>query len=517
MENNTKKVALIILDGWGVTEPSNGNAIYKAKTPTVNMIEKTYFSTTLQASGIAVGLPWGREGNSEVGHINLGAGRIVYQYLPRIVSSIRDGSFFKNEALLRAIKFVKRNDSTLHLMGLVSSGSVHSYIDHLYGLLELAKKKDVKKVVLHVFTDGKDGEPNEGAEFIQKLQDRLKKENLGKIGTIIGRAYAMDRNNKWDFTQKTYELLTNGIGEKITNIYEYLKNSYATDKTDMTIDPAVVYENGSPIGLIKSQDALIFFNFREDSARQLTRAFVLSDDEFDKFPRKKIQSLYFVGMTQYEIGLPFETAFLPPIIKMPLAEVLSKNKKKQLHIAETEKYAHVTYFFNGENEKRYEGEERMLCSSTGTPHYDKFPEMQADSIAQKFYENIDKYDFFLLNFANADMLAHSGNIKATIRGIEIIDANLSGILQVAQDKNITIIITSDHGNAEEMLNLKTGEIITSHSKNPVPIYIVGEKYTTDSIPLYKKVASGVLADVAPTILKIMGLNIPPEMTGKPLI
>ena len=514
------KTILIILDGWGIAEPSKGNAVYSAKTPTIDSIENTYFSASLQASGIATGLPWGKEGNSEAGHMNIGAGRIIYQYLPRIVSTIRDESFFKNKTLLSAADFVKKNNSTLHLMGLVSSGAVHAYIDNLYGLIEFAKRSEIKKVVIHVFTDGKDAaEPEEGADFIKTLQERLKTENIAKIGTIIGRAYAMDRNNKWELIQKTYNLLTQGVGEKITDPVEYIRNSYKNGKTDFDIEPAVVYENQNPVGLIGENDALVFTHFREDSARQLTRAFVTASEEFSEFERKKISNLYFISMTKYEENLPVEILFPPLIIKISLAEVLAKNNKTQLHIAETEKYAHITYFFNGENEKRYGGEERILVPSTGTPHYNKNPEMQAYNISQKLYENIDKYDFFLLNFANADMLAHTGDFKATVLGIEAIDANLARILNVIKDKDIDLFITADHGHAENMLNLKTGEVSLSHTINPVPFYAIGKKFQNkhNLVPLYQRGPIGILADVAPTILKNMDLQIPPEMTGKPLI
>lgn len=518
MLQKNKKVILVILDGWGVAKPSRGNIIYQANTPTINIIEKSYFAVSLQASGIGVGLPWGRKGNSEVGHINLGAGKIIYQYLPRIITAIRDGSFFKNKALLGAVKFVQRNNSTLHIMGLISSGSVHSYIDHLYALLDLAKQHSLDKVVLHIFTDGKDSYPNEALKFIQNLEIRIKKQKLASIGSIIGRAYAMDRNNKWDLTQKTYDLIVNGKGIKIKNPTQFLKKSYQAGQTDFDIEPAVVIKNGSPVGLIKKGDALIFFNFREDSARQITKAFVLSDEEFNYFPRKKISNLYFVGMTKYQDNLPIEVAFQPPIITNPLTNILSNLGKTQLHIAETEKYAHITFFFNGENEIAYAGEKRILIPSIGTPHYENVPEMQAYNITQKLLENIESYDFFLINYANADMLAHTGNIEATIRGVEIIDANMSSLLEAAKNMDITLIITSDHGNAEEMIELKTGRIKTSHSINPVPLYIVDKNYTSKNYkPLYEQEPMGVLADVAPTILKIMGIPIPKEMTGHPLI
>jgi len=519
-DNANKKSILIILDGWGVAEPSRSNAIASAKTPTIDYIEKKYFSTSLQASGVAAGLPWGREGNSEVGHMNIGAGKIVYQYLPRIVAAIRDGSFFKNETLLNMADFVKRNNSTLHIMGLISSGSVHAYIDHLYGLLEFAKKNEVKNVVIHMFTDGKDAGTKEAVGFVKILEEKFSKEQISiKIGTIIGRVYAMDRNGRWEYTEKAYNLITQGVGEKVEDPAKYIETSYNAGKTDFDLEPAVIHKDGQPVGLVGENDALVFINFREDSARQLTKAFILPETEFYEFTRKKIKNLYFVAMTKYEDGLPMEVLFPPPVIESPFAKVLSENNKKQLHIAETEKYAHVTYFFNGENEKQYEGEERILVRTTGSPHYNEDPQMQVYNITQKLYENIDKYDFFLLNFPNADMLGHTGDFNAVVAGIEAIDANLSGILQIIKDKNINLFITADHGNAENMIDFKTGEIITSHTNNPVPFYAVGKDFENigNPTPLYQREPSGLLEDVVPTILKHMDLPIPPEMTGKPLV
>ncbi|MDX1535844.1 MAG: 2,3-bisphosphoglycerate-independent phosphoglycerate mutase [Candidatus Spechtbacterales bacterium] len=515
---NNKKLILVVLDGWGVARPQHGNAIGKAKTPTMDMIERSYYALTLQASGIGVGLPWGREGNSEVGHMNLGAGRIVYQYLPRIVEAIRDGSFFQNEALKGAMNFVKNNNSTLHIMGLLSSGNVHSYIDHLYALLDMANKNGIQKVVLHPFTDGKDSPPHEATTFLKNLRDRMKKQGTGEIGTIVGRAYAMDRNNHWDLTQKTYELLTQGKGQKTEDPISYLENSYEKGLTDFDIEPGVVYKNEKPIGLIEEGDAVIFFNFREDSARQITKSFVLSDQEFSEFPRKKIPNIFFVGMTEYQEDLPIEVAFPPPKIDMPLAEVISNAGLKQLHIAETEKYAHVTYFFNGQKESPLKNEDRILVPSMGTPHYDDLPEMQAYNITQQIMKYIREYDFFLINYANADMLGHTGNWDAALKGIEAVDANISSLVKAVEQLDMTMVITADHGNAEAMINSRTGAIITQHSINPVPFFIIGNEFKTRNYDhLYNGKPQGVLGDVAPTVLKIMGIDIPPEMTGKPLI
>ena len=505
------QVILIILDGWGKASPSYGNAITSADTPTLDMIESSYPSLSLQASGIAVGLPWGEEGNSEVGHLNIGAGRVVTQYLPRIISAIRDGSFFENKALKNAAIHVKKNDSSIHFMGLVSSGSVHSYIDHLYGLLDFAKREGITNVYLHIFTDGKDSSPQEASKFIRQLDERLKAQSLGMVSTIIGRVYAMDRNDNWQATQKTYDLLTKGLGEKINDPVKYIEDSYANGTNDQYIEPAVVNSN-----FIKEGDAVVFFNFREDSARQLTRAFI--EDGFDKFPRKKLQNLFFVTMTKYLEDLPLSNVAFPPIdISTPLSQTLSLYGKKQLHMAESEKYAHVTYFFNGLIEKPYPEEERFLVTSQGAPHYDQYPEMQAPKITDKILESLGLFDFMLVNFANADILAHSGNIQAAILGIQTIDKCLKRIID-AKKEDTAILITSDHGNAEEMLNPQTGAPKTKHTSNPVPLYFINKQKGASSSSLYtNKKPEGILADVAPTVLDIMGLPKPKEMTGQSLL
>lgn len=519
------RVILVILDGWGVAAPSFGNAVTSANTPTIEFIEQSYPSLLLQASGIAVGLPWGEEGNSEVGHLNLGAGRVVLQYIPRIISSIRDGSFFSNQALKNAAMHVKTNNSALHLMGLVSSGSVHSYVDHLYALLEFAKRESINNVFLHVFTDGKDSPPNEAAKFIPQLEERLTTLGLGQIVTIIGRNYAMDRNEGWGFTQKTYELLTDGKGEGIESIEKYLKKSYEKGLIDQSIEPAIIIPNPQfPIPKINDGDAIISFDFREDSARQLTHAFL--DESFDKFPRKKINNLFFVGMTQYYPELPLRNvAFPPPDISHTLAETVSYAGKTQLHVAETEKYAHATYFFNGLVEKPCIGEERVLIPSHRASRHEEHPEMKAEEITSAVIENFDKFDFCLINFANADMLAHTGNMQVTIAGIETIDKCLARLLE-RQDDETAIIITADHGNAEEMLDPKTGAVETEHTANPVPIYFVLKnpsaklgvnKKGNFEEPLASKKITGMLADVAPTVLELMGVPIPKEMTGKSLL
>lgn len=515
-----KKVILVILDGWGVAPPSRGNAITLAKTPALNKIEAAYPCFLLQASGKTVGLPWGNEGNSEVGHLALGSGRIIFHYLPQIVNSIQDGSFFENKVLKNAASHVKTHNSSLHLMGLISSGSVHSYIDHLYGLLEFAKREKLPKVYMHIFTDGKDSPPYEGAKFIENLDQRIKSQNLGRISTVAGRVYSMDRSGDWNATKKTYYLLTRGEGNLAKNPSQYLRDAYSRGVNDAYIEPAVINESGTVDHerLISKNDAVIFFNFREDSARQLTRAFMYPG--FKEFERDEIQNLLFITMVQYEDYIPASNiVFLPTDISNTLAEVLSRHDKTQLHIAETEKYAHATYFFNGIREQKFNKEERILIPSYGTPHYENYPEMGAIKITDEVIKNLLNFDFILINFANADMLSHSGSISATVRGIETIDECIARI-EKELGKDTTLLITADHGHAEEMLDPRTGEKKTEHTSNPVPFYLVDKNFKDrngNKRPLYARDISGILADVAPTVLDIMGLPVPDEMTGQSLL
>lgn len=516
-----KPIILLILDGWGIAPPREGNAISQAKKPNIDFIETNYPRAPLQASSISVGLLWGEPGNSEVGHLNLGAGRIVYQILPRIIVSIRNGSFYKNEAFLGAIKHSKKNNSKLHILGMISSGSVHSYIDHLYALLNLTKQQNIEKVYLHLWTDGRDSPPTEAKKLLTNLKLRLDALHLGKISTVMGRFYAMDRNKNWDRTKQAYECMTQGKGEKILDPINYIEKSYKKSIYDEFIKPAVVIENKKPKGLIEKNDSIIIFNFREDRARQITKAFCL--DNFEFFPREKIKNLFIVTMTEYEKNLPVKVAFPFLKIKNSLAEFLSKKLKKQIHIAETEKYAHVTYFFNGRHELPFLNEERILIRSSSISHFDKTPSMQAPKISQKLIEaiNKNKYDFILANFANADMVGHTGNLKATIQAIEVLDKYIGEITKKTLNKDGILIITADHGNAEKMLNPITGKILTQHTDNLVPFYLIGNKFKKTKpyqIPLYQeKTAQGILGDVAPTILELMNLEKPKEMTGLSLL
>ena len=512
-----------------------GNAISQAQTPTVDFIREHFPSFTLQASGIGVGLPWGEEGNSEVGHLNLGAGKIVYQYLPRIIGSIRDGSFFKNPALLKAMSHVKQYDSTLHIMGLISSGSVHSYIDHLYALLDMAQQEQLQRVVLHLFTDGKDSPPTEGARIIENLVARLEAKKQGRIGSLMGRSFAMDRNHHWEFTRKAYELLVQGKGERVSDPVQYLRTSYRQGKLDSDVEPAIIV-NPKIVGaadelsaaahqLIKDNDSVIFFNFREDSARQLTKMFVLGPGKEDipaewsnELPR--LHNLIFTGMTTYQENLPIEVAFRPEKIDWPLARVLSENGYAQLHIAETEKYAHITYFFNGEREEPFPGEERILVPSKGTPHYDQFPEMEAQQITQIIEEEWHRFDCVIINYANADVLGHTGNLEAAEVGIATIDSCIRRLFDLTKQNNAYLFLAADHGNAERMRDPRTGAILTQHTMNPVMFSIIA--HNTEGLPgvtpnFQNLQPNGLLSDVAPTILTILHLPLPGEMTGKNLL
>lgn len=516
-----KSIILAILDGWGIRQSKQGNAIAQANIPNIKQIEKNYPSCSLQASGIAVGLPWNEAGNSEVGHLTIGGGRVIYQYLPRISLEIRNGQFFKNPAFIKTVLHVRKNNSVLHLIGLISSGNVHSYLEHLYGLLEFARQEKIKKLCLHVFTDGKDAPLKQGREIIANLQEKLKSPDW-KIASVIGRFYAMDRNQNWDRTEKTYNLLTQGQGEKTQDPLQKLQEFYDQDITDTYIEPIVIVDrNQKPNGLIKENDGVIFLNFREDSARQLTKAFVLKD--FDKFSRQFINNLFFCAMTQYEKGLPIEVAYPSIEIKNHLTEILSKKGKKVLKVAETEKYAHVTYFFNGGREESYPNEKRELIPSKIVSHYEESPEMQANKVTQEVIKGIGKYDLIVVNYANPDMLGHTGNLQAGIKAVEYIDKTIKPIIDSAEKGESILLISADHGNVEEMINPQTGEKITKHSTNPVPFYLVGKEYKLEKSKsdeelerLYKE-PEGILSDIAPTILDLLKIPQPSEMTGENLL
>lgn len=511
-----QKVILIILDGWGVAPPNPGNAPSMANTPIIKFIEEHYPATTLHAAGINVGLPWWQEGNSEVGHLTIGTGKVIYQYLPRIINEIQNGYFFQNKAFLTARDHVKKFNSRLHLMGLVSSGAIHSYIDILYALLEFCQREQIQKVYLHVFTDGRDTPQKEAEKFLTNLKERLALQGIGKIATIAGRSFAMDRDQNWERIEKTYNTLIGNkeVIEKL-DLINYIKSCYLRDITDEYIEPAVL----DPEGIIRDNDAVVFFNFREERARELTQAFV--EENFDKFPRKKIENLCFVTITRYLESPNIHVAYEPPIIENPLSKIISDNGFSQLKIAETEKFAHVTYFFNGLRKEPFPKEDRILIQSSGGPYYNQNPQMKAPEITSRATNEIQKgiYDFILINFANPDMVGHTADIQASIKAAEVVDSCVGEILRYAEGRYITLI-TADHGNFEEMLSPK-GEPIGEHTSNPVPFYLVDPRFKSEfSQPkeLYKlQKPGGFLFDIAPTILEY--LNLPPssDMIGNSLI
>lgn len=513
-----KPVVLVVLDGWGLSENPNGNAIAKAKLPTIDKLEKFYPQFGLQASGISVGLPWGEPGNSEVGHITLGTGKVIYQSLPRITMSIQNGDFFKNPAFLKAIENAKKNDSALHIMGLVGKGGIHSSTDHLYALLELVKNSGLKKLFIHVFTDGRDSAPTSGVDSIKELEKKIEEYGVGRIASISGRYFAMDRNNNWDRIEKAYNAIVCGNGEQISDPIDYLQKSYEKEIFDEYIEPAVMTENGKPVGKVSDGDSMIFFNYREDRARQLTKAFVLPS--FSKFKKEQLKNIVFVTMIQYEDSLPTDVAYEPIEIKNSLGEIISQQKIAQLRIAETEKFAHVTYFFNGGNEEPFPKEDRIIIPSKAVSVFSEAPEMSAKEITDKVCEMIqkDKYGFVLINYANADIVGHTGNEKATISAVETIDKCLEKLIPTVIKQGGCLLITADHGNAEELVNLKNGEIDTEHSSNPVPLWFVAPDNHCDAVgKCYTLKVAGLLSDVAPTVLDIIGIKKPTDMTGESLM
>lgn len=524
-EKRPKPVVLIILDGWGVAPPHAGNAIALAKKPRLDALIRTYPAMTLMASSKEVGLNWGEMGNSEVGHLNIGAGRVYYQTLPRINRDIEVGAFGTNQAFVHALEHVRKNKSKLHLVGLVSTGGVHSSLEHFFSLLEVCKKYKFSNVFVHAILDGRDTIYNTGIDFIRQLEAKMKELKIGKIASLSGRYYAMDRDNRWERTEAAYNAMVLGAGVQAESAEAAIAASYASQVYDEEFAPTVVMAKDAPTATIGAGDAVIFVNFRPDRARQLTQAFVLG--QFDRFPREKIQDLYFVTMTEYEKGLPADVAYPPVVITTNLARLISDNGLKQLHIAETEKYAHVTFFLNGTIEDPYEGEDRVIIPSPRVSSYDQKPEMSAQEIAKRVVKeiNADTYDFIVLNFANGDMVGHTGNLEATIVAAETVDTAIGQIVDAALAHDGVVLITADHGNGEEMQNLQTGEIDKEHSTNPVPFIVVGKAWEGQTGGVVEAVGGdlsltqpvGMLADVAPTVIKILGITQPGEMTGRALI
>ena len=506
-----RPVVLMVLDGYGLNERTEGNAIAMANTPVMDKLMKECPFVKGQASGLAVGLPDGQMGNSEVGHMNIGAGRIIYQDLTRITKAIADGDFFKNKALLAAMDNCKKNDSDLHLWGLLSDGGVHSHIEHLYGLLEMAKKQGLTKVYVHAFLDGRDTPPASGKDYIQQLQDKMDEIGVGKIASLSGRYYAMDRDNNWDRVQKAYDSLTKGEGVQAENAVQAMEDSYAKEVTDEFVLPTVITENGKPLSVVKENDSVIFFNFRPDRAREMTRAFC--DDKFTGFDRPFIKTT-FVCFKDYDETIANKLiAFEKENIVDTFGEYLAANGKKQLRLAETEKYAHVTFFFNGGVEEPNKDEERSLVKSPAVATYDLQPEMSAPEVSKRLNEAIasDKYDVIVINFANPDMVGHTGVIPAAVKAVEAVDQCVGTAVEAIKKADGVLFICADHGNAEKMIDYETGEPHTAHTTNPVPFVLVNydEAYTLRE--------GGRLADIAPTLLEIMGLPQPAEMTGESLL
>lgn len=521
MLNAPYPVVLAILDGWGIASPSRGNAITLAYTPNFNNFIRTYPATTINAASEAVGLPWAEVGNSEVGHLNIGGGKIVLQNLRLINNAITVGNYFTNSAFLEAIEHVKKNNSKLHLIGLASEGSIHSSLNHLNALLELCQQQKIKEVYIHAILDGRDTSHNDGINYISQLSNRLRSMGFGKIASLSGRFYAMDRDNHWDRIGKAYLAMVKGKADFVAeDPIQAIEDSYHRQVFDEEFVPTVIVSEGKPIATINDNDAAIFFNFRSDRARQLTKAFCLPG--FDKFTgRDYLKNFIFVTMMEYEKNLPVRVAFQPDRVQIPIAKVISDAGLKQLHIAETEKYAHVTFFFNGGKEEPFPGEDRIIIPSPAVASYAEKPEMSAYQVKDQVIAAINSgaYHFIVVNFANADMVGHTGNLEATRLAVETIDHCLGEITAAISNTQGTLAITADHGNAEELLNLHNGEINKEHSNNPVPFILVGQNWLGKKniwpmIPhndLTHVQPIGQLSDITPTILHLMNLPIPSDM------
>ncbi len=504
-----KLTMLMILDGFGENNNEKGNAVKLANTPNIDKLMKTCPTTDVYTSGLNVGLPEGQMGNSEVGHTNIGAGRIVYQELTRITKSIEDGDFFSVPEFVKAIENCKQNNSKLHIMGLLSDGGVHSHMRHLFALLELAKRKDFEDVYVHCFLDGRDTPPASAESYIMQLEEKMKEKGIGKIATISGRFYSMDRDKRWQRIEKSYNAMVNGIGEKAQSAISAIESSYQKEVFDEFVEPTVICNGDNKVATIDKNDSVIFFNFRPDRAREITRTLV--DKDFKEFETKDL-NLYFVCMTPYDETMPnVEVAFKKERLTNTFGEYISNHNLTQLRIAETEKYAHVTFFFNGGEEKQYEGEDRILIPSPKVETYDLKPEMSALEVTEKVIEAIKskKYDNIILNYANPDMVGHTGSLEAAIKAIETIDECLGRVLEAINEVNGVLLITADHGNSEQMIDYKTGEPHTAHTTNPVPLILVGMENV--------QLKEGKLADLAPTMLDIMNLEKPEEMTGESLL
>jgi 2,3-bisphosphoglycerate-independent phosphoglycerate mutase len=506
-------IVLVVLDGWGLNKEITGNAIALANTPNMDRFLRQYPATTLGAAGECVGLPKGQMGNSEVGHLNLGAGRIVYQELTRISKMVAEGTFFTNPALTAAFNHAQQNKKALHLLGLLSDGGVHSHIEHLFALLELAKRKRFNDVFIHAFLDGRDTPPDSGREYIKAVEKKMAELGLGTIATVIGRYYAMDRDKRWERTELAYGALVYGEGKQAQSAVAAVEQSYQQGVTDEFVYPTVLVDGeGKPKGKIRSGDAIVFFNFRPDRARQLTRAFV--DEDFIGFERGcGHPEVHFTCMTEYDATFHVPVAFPPQELRKTLGEIVAQKGLKQLRIAETEKYAHVTFFFNGGVETPFAGEKRRLISSPQVATYDQQPEMSAYEVTEAVLEEMDQgYDLVILNYANADMVGHTGVMEAAVEAVTVIDQCLGKVKERVQELGGTLLVTADHGNAEQMLDPVSGSPHTAHTTNPVPLILISPSGNGFSLA-----EGGKLSDVAPTILDLMGIEQPKEMTGSSLL
>ena len=507
-----KPVVLMILDGYGLNENKEHNAVAEGKTPVVDSLMKEYPFVKGNASGMAVGLPDGQMGNSEVGHLNMGAGRIVYQELTRITKEIQDGTFFENPALVKAMENCKANDSALHTFGLLSDGGVHSHNTHLYGLIEMAKRFGLTKVYVHAFLDGRDTPPASGKGFVEDLEAEMKKIGVGQVASVCGRYYAMDRDNNYDRVQLAYNALTQGVGEVCDSAAQGIQDSYDKEVTDEFVKPTVVMKDGKPVATIQDKDSVVFFNFRPDRAREITRAFC--DDDFKGFDRERLD-LTFVCFSDYDPTIPNkEVAFHKIAVTNTFGEWLASQGMKQARIAETEKYAHVTFFFNGGVEEPNEGEDRILVNSPkDVATYDLKPQMSAYEVCDKLCEAItsDKYDVIIINFANPDMVGHTGVEEAAIKAVEAVDECVGRAVEALKSVDGTMFICADHGNCEQLVDYETGAPFTAHTTNPVPFILVNYD------PAYTLREGGCLADIVPTLIEIMGKEQPVEMTGKSLL
>jgi len=518
-----RPVVLIILDGFGISPIHEGNAVWQAKTPNLDLLEKHFPKTLLHSSGNEVGLPYGEFGNSEVGHLNIGAGRIIYQPLLRVSRAIEAGQLDKNKIMKDIKKHLEKTKGSLHFIGLLSAGGVHSHIEHLLSLLDWCKKNKISNIYFHIFTDGRDSPPATAEVFIRDLDKKIKQLHLNaKIASVGGRYFGMDRDKHWDRTKKAYEAIIGTSDSKALNVMEAINIAYAQNKTDEFVQPTMIVDkNNMPIGKISDGDVILFFNIRPDRIRQIAKTFV--DRRFKKFKTKKFKKLFVASLTEYDPHLKIKVIFPEEEIKKPLAEVISEKKLKQFHIAETEKYAHVTYFFNGGHEKPYPGETRIIIPSPKVKTYDKKPEMSAESVTNVVLEELEKgkQDFYVINFANPDMVGHTGNIKATIKAIEFVDKCIGKITKKTIELGGAVLITSDHGNAEEMINFETGTIDTEHNIYPVPLILVIKELAKEKEnPTFRETISeptGTLADIAPTILELMKIKQPKEMTGISLL